>query len=99
MIPLDLMFELGLSEFQVIEISDGEDNLIPYCVLSVYEGPLRGSGVRIEKEGIEMGRDLGCGFSVIDDAQISNRHARITFANGKFMLKDLDSTNKYALVE
>ena len=41
---------------------------------------------------MEIGRQPGI-YMLIDEGSVSRRHAEIIYANGKYMLQDLDSTN------
>ncbi len=87
------MFQLGVSEFQVLELEQ-DSQAEPHCVLHVFEGPGRMSRVEFGREGVDMGRDPTCSFSIPEDSQMSNRHARVGFQAGRFLLSDLGSTNK-----
>jgi len=46
----------------------------------------------LEGDQIDIGRD-STNEVVINDAEISRRHARLTFQGGKYVLEDLGSTN------
>jgi hypothetical protein len=44
------------------------------------------------QEELLLGRHPGCGV-VLGDLSVSRRHARLTFRDGQWVLRDLDSTN------
>lgn len=55
-------------------------------------GPLAGKGKKIKNEVTVIGRSSSCDIC-ISDASISREHAKITFENGVFTIKDLGSHN------
>lgn len=55
-------------------------------------GPTPGAVYTLEGEQLMIGRD-STNEIVINDAEISRRHARLTFQGGKYVLEDLGSTN------
>ena len=55
-------------------------------------GPTPGATYSLEGDQIVIGRDSSNGV-VINDAEISRRHSRLTFQGGKYVLEDLGSTN------
>src|SRR4030095_3680198 len=55
-------------------------------------GPTPGAAFTLEGDQITIGRD-SVNEVVINDAEISRRHARLTFQGGKYVLEDLGSTN------
>jgi predicted component of type VI protein secretion system len=55
-------------------------------------GPTPGATFPLEGEQITIGRDPANTVS-INDAEVSRRHARLTFQGGKYVLEDLGSTN------
>jgi len=55
-------------------------------------GPTPGATYSLEGDQIVIGRDSTNGV-VINDAEISRKHARLTFQGGKYVLEDLGSTN------
>jgi two-component system, cell cycle sensor histidine kinase and response regulator CckA len=63
----------------------------PVARLVVLEGPGRGRKYKIASEAI-IGRSSTCNV-IIDDAEISRRHARISCVEGGFRLEDLGSRN------
>ncbi len=60
-------------------------------LFEIVEGP--GAGRQIELTGpLVLGRDSSADV-VLDDGQISRRHARVTPSNGGAVVEDLESTN------
>ena len=55
-------------------------------------GPTPGAAYTLEGDQMSIGRD-STNEIVINDAEISRRHARLTFQGGKYVLEDLGSTN------
>ena len=55
-------------------------------------GPTPGAAYTLEGDQMTIGRDSSNEI-VINDAEISRRHARLTFQGGKYVLEDLGSTN------
>ena len=55
-------------------------------------GPTPGATYSLEGDQITIGRDSNNGV-VINDSEISRKHARLTFQGGKYVLDDLGSTN------
>lgn len=55
-------------------------------------GPTPGTVYPLEGDLLTLGRDAGNSIA-INDAEISRRHARLTFQGGKYVLEDLGSTN------
>jgi pSer/pThr/pTyr-binding forkhead associated (FHA) protein len=55
-------------------------------------GPNPGTVFPLEGEQISIGRDSSNEIT-INDAEVSRRHARLTFQGGKFVAEDLGSTN------
>jgi len=60
--------------------------------LIMRSGPTPGAAFLLEGDQIDIGRDSTNGV-VINDAEISRRHARLSFQGGKYVLEDLGSTN------
>ena len=60
--------------------------------LIMRSGPTPGAAFTLEGDQIDIGRD-STNEIVINDAEISRRHARLTFQGGKYVLEDLGSTN------
>src|SRR4030067_769191 len=55
-------------------------------------GPTPGAAYTLEVDQLMIGRD-STNEIVINDAEVSRRHARLTFQGGKYVLEDLGSTN------
>ncbi len=55
-------------------------------------GPTPGATYSLEGDQLIIGRDAASGVA-ISDAEVSRKHARMTFQGGKFVLEDLGSTN------
>ena len=55
-------------------------------------GPTPGATFTLEGDQLNIGRD-STNEITINDAEISRRHARLTFQGGKYVLEDLGSTN------
>lgn len=55
-------------------------------------GPTPGAAYILEGDQLNIGRDSNNEI-VINDAEVSRRHARLTFQGGKYVLEDLGSTN------
>ena len=89
------MLQMGLSEFQVLELKDGPEEKVPRCVLYSYEGPTRMTKTEFGREGLEVGRYSSNGLCVSEDSQMSNHHAQIIYESSAFLLEDRGSTNKY----
>ena len=60
--------------------------------LIMRSGPTPGASFTLEGDQMDVGRD-STNEIVINDAEISRRHARLTFQGGKYVLEDLGSTN------
>jgi pSer/pThr/pTyr-binding forkhead associated (FHA) protein len=60
--------------------------------LIMRSGPTPGAAYTLEGDQLTIGRD-STNQIVINDAEISRRHARLTFQGGKYVLEDLGSTN------
>jgi pSer/pThr/pTyr-binding forkhead associated (FHA) protein len=55
-------------------------------------GPTPGATYSLEGDQLTIGRDSSNGVA-INDAEVSRKHARLTFQGGKYVLEDLGSTN------
>jgi len=55
-------------------------------------GPTPGATFMLEGDQLNIGRD-STNEITINDAEVSRRHARLTFQGGKYVLEDLGSTN------
>ena len=60
--------------------------------LIMRSGPTPGASFNLEGDQLTIGRDSTNDIT-INDAEISRRHARLTFQGGKYVLEDLGSTN------
>ena len=60
--------------------------------LTMRSGPNPGTVYALDSDQIGIGRDSSNEISV-NDAEISRRHARLTFQGGKYVLEDMGSTN------
>lgn len=60
--------------------------------LIMRSGPTPGAAFILDGDQITIGRDSTNGIT-INDAEISRRHARLTFQGGKYIVEDLGSTN------
>jgi hypothetical protein len=60
--------------------------------LVMRSGPTPGAVYPLEGDQIMIGRDSSNGVA-INDAEVSRRHARLTFQGGKYVIEDLGSTN------
>jgi predicted component of type VI protein secretion system len=60
--------------------------------LIMRSGPTPGASFTLEGDQLTVGRDATNEIT-INDAEISRRHARLTFQGGKYVLEDLGSTN------
>lgn len=64
----------------------------PNVQLVVKSGPVPGKTYPVEKDEVYIGRDV-TNDVVINDAEVSRRHARLTLRSGSYVLEDLGSTN------
>ncbi len=55
-------------------------------------GPTPGATFSLEGDQLVIGRDSSSNVA-INDAEVSRKHARLTFQGGKYVLEDLGSTN------
>ena len=60
--------------------------------LTMRSGPNPGTVFTLEGEQLSIGRDSSNEIA-INDAEISRRHARLTFQGGKYVIEDMGSTN------
>ena len=58
----------------------------------VVEGPDAGRAARVGDEGVVVGTDDDCGL-VLTDERVSRRHVEIRPSGGRFVVRDLESTN------
>jgi len=61
-------------------------------IIVIQSGPVAGSSVEIVDSGLLIGRDPGCAL-YLDDRLVSSHHARIERDNGRWILRDLESSN------
>ena len=66
--------------------------MISQFQLIMRSGPTPGASFILEGDQLTIGRDATNEIT-INDAEISRRHARLTFQGGKYVLEDLGSTN------
>jgi len=60
--------------------------------LVVRQGPVPGQVFELNKDEILIGRDIANDF-VINDAEVSRKHARLTLEGDRYRIEDLNSTN------
>ena len=60
--------------------------------LVMRQGPTPGATFSLEGDQIIIGRDSSSGVA-INDAEVSRKHARLSFQGGKYVIEDLGSTN------
>ncbi len=63
-----------------------------YFRVSVRSGPTAGQILNLEKAEIIIGRDINNDI-VINDSEVSRRHARLFLSEGNYVIEDLGSTN------
>lgn len=66
--------------------------MLPTYRLVIKAGPNVGKAFLLEKSELFIGRDLSNDI-VINDPEVSRRHARLVLQGGSFILEDLGSTN------
>lgn len=94
-LAIDMMFQMGLSEFRVKNLRYNPYGKITSAELEVFEGPAKSTALSVTAEGLQIGRDQNVNaFSVRDDSQMSSVHAKIFEEEGIFYLTDLGSTNR-----
>ena len=64
--------------------------------LVVQKGPTPGKVYELIQEEISIGRDI-TNRIVINDAEVSRKHARLKFQSGAYVIEDLGSTNGTAV--
>lgn len=60
--------------------------------LVMRSGPTPGATFALEGDQLDIGRDATSKIA-IGDAEVSRKHARLTFQGGKYVIEDLGSTN------
>jgi pSer/pThr/pTyr-binding forkhead associated (FHA) protein len=60
--------------------------------LVVRQGPISGQIFELNEAEISIGRDISNDF-VINDAEVSRKHAKLTLEAGQYKIEDLNSTN------
>ncbi len=66
--------------------------MFPSNRLVMHSGPLAGKTLPLEKEEVFIGRDLSNDI-VINDPEVSRRHARLFLQGNNYVIEDLGSTN------
>ncbi len=66
--------------------------MFPSHRLVMHSGPLAGKAFPLEKNEIFIGRDLSNDI-VINDPEVSRRHARLFIQGNNYVIEDLGSTN------
>ena len=74
----NLMFQIGQSEFMV-EMEHQESS---ECQLHVIEGPACGEIIYVDKNGLTIGKLQENGFHSVDDSEMANFHAKVTYIDG-----------------
>lgn len=64
----------------------------PEYRLVVRQGPIPGQIFELNKGEISIGRDISNDF-VINDAEVSRKHAQLTLEGDRYKIEDLNSTN------
>ncbi len=64
----------------------------PQYRLVVRQGPVPGQIFELNKPVISIGRDISNDL-VINDAEVSRKHAKMTLEGDRYLIEDLDSTN------
>jgi len=60
--------------------------------LVMHAGPTPGKTFPLEGEGITIGREAGNGI-IINNAEVSRKHAQLSLQGGKYIISDIGSTN------
>ena len=93
-LELGMMFQMGLSEFKVVNVKYDPYGKAKSIELLAYEGPARQSTIKVGRDGLTIGRDRNNSYSIREDSQMSSYHSKIQYEEGKFKLMDVGSTNK-----
>jgi pSer/pThr/pTyr-binding forkhead associated (FHA) protein len=72
---------------------DGKENVMPKAQyrLVVRQGPVTGQIFELTKNEVSIGRDISNDF-VINDAEVSRRHARLVLEGDRYRIEDMNST-------
>ncbi len=66
--------------------------MAPLFQFVMRSGPTPGATFSLEGDQVIIGRDSSCTIA-INDAEVSRKHARLSFQGGKYVIEDLGSTN------
>ena len=66
--------------------------MAPLFQFVMRSGPTPGATFSLEGDQLVIGRDSSSAIA-INDAEVSRKHARLTFQGGKYVIEDLGSTN------
>lgn len=66
--------------------------MAPVFQFVMRSGPTPGATFSLEGDQLVIGRDSSSAIA-INDAEVSRKHARLTFQGGKYVIEDLGSTN------
>ncbi len=66
--------------------------MAPLFQFVMRSGPTPGATFSLEGDQLVIGRDSSSNIA-INDAEVSRKHARLTFQGGKYVIEDLGSTN------
>ncbi len=66
--------------------------MAPQFQFVMRSGPTPGATFSLEGDQLVIGRDTASAVT-INDAEVSRKHARLTFQGGKYVIEDLGSTN------
>ncbi len=66
--------------------------MAPLFQFVMRSGPTPGATFSLEGDQLLIGRDSSSAVA-INDAEVSRKHARLTFQGGKYVIEDLGSTN------
>jgi len=76
---------------QVLRLPVGAESVVAWLVVA--SGTHRGRDFRLPGGMARIGIDPDCDIRLDFDTFVSGRHAEISFANGQYQIRDLDSTN------
>ncbi len=66
--------------------------MAPLYQFIMRSGPTPGATFTLQGDQLIVGRDTASGIA-INDAEVSRKHARLTYQGGKYVIEDLGSTN------